>query len=521
MIIDANDFDGSRLDADLCIIGAGAAGISLARELIGQPIKVVLLEGGGYQTESESQALYKGEIVGNPYFPLEVVRLRQFGGSTGHWGGASWPLEAIDFEQRDWVPNSGWPVSRQQLDPYYKRAQQIIGLGPYNYSAKDWSDKNVNPLLRLENSGLLSKFYQSSSPPKRFGEAFRKEIMDAENINTLLHANVVRIHHQVGGQKIDHVKVRTGKGRDFSVQAKYFVLAVGGLENPRLLLQSNDVHTKGIGNQNDLVGRYFMEHIFVPSAKILLDKKINMEFYTTHKARGTTIRGGLGLSESILKSERIMNCWLGLGLKGAPPMPKFDGRKASPEDASAPQIGLNNMLVFGNEMLIRDRKISQGMGFRVIDVNSYAEQSPNPVSRVLLAKEKDRLGMQKIQLDWRLTDFDRKSVRQAVELFGKALGASNAGRLDVVLDGAEDSWSDPKKISKISWPFGSYHHMGTTRMHESPKKGVVDADCRVHGVKNLYIAGSSVFPTSGFANPTLTIIALVCRLADKLKKELA
>lgn len=520
MIIDALIQLEDHYEADLCIIGAGAAGITLAKEWVGQSARVILLESGGYAAEVDAQSLYEGDVAGNPYFPLVSCRLRQFGGSTGHWGGACWPLESIDFERRDWIPHSGWPIGLSELTPYYKRAQVVCNVGPFSYQAADWSDEEKGPLLPLEEAGVVTKFYQNSSPPRHFGIAFRKKIEKAQNITALLHANVSHMQLERGGERLSEVKIKSFGGKKSTVRAKVFVLATGGLENPRLLLQSNDVQVKGIGNQEDMVGRFFMEHVHVPAARMILNKDINMRMYTRHGVRGTDIRGGFGLSAELLRSERILSSWMGLGLRGAPPWPHVEGRKESPKDPSIPRIGLNNMVVYGHEFVTRGKPATGDMNFRIIDVASHSEQAPNPLSRVMLSNEVDKLGMKKIRLDWRLTDLDRKSVYRAQEILGTALGAKNIGRLRITLDGDKRSWSDPQRVSKIAWPFGSYHHMGTTRMHASPKQGVVDANCCVHGVKNLYIAGSSVFPTCGYVNPTLTIVALACRLADKLKKVL-
>ncbi len=516
MIVDANQLNAARLNADLCIIGAGAAGITLAREFEGTGARVLLLESGGDAPEPQTQSLYDGENIGNPYFDLSACRVRQFGGTTGHWGGACWPLEPIDFEQRDWVPHSGWPITRADLDPYYVKAQEICGAGPFDYDVAQWADEQ-RPVVGFVDDAIDSKIYQNSSPPRHFGKAYRKQIESSENVTAILHANVTGLRVARGTDKVRAVDVATLSGTRFAVAADWFVLATGGIENARLLLVSDDVHGHGLGNGTDLVGRFFMEHTFTSTSVMLLASDIPMGFYTRHRQRGTDIRGGFGLSEATLREERILNVWCGLGLQGAPPPPP--GSAVGAAARRAVQLGLPQMGAFIGAVDRHSHAVSGQ--YHSISITCHAEQAPNAASRVTLAEDRDTLGMRRVKLAWRLSELDFRSVRRSQEILGRALGGSGLGRLKVRLGGEPLEWTEPQRVSGPTAPFGSYHHMGTTRMHPSPGRGVVDQHCRVHEIANLYVAGSSVFPTCGYVNPTLTIVALTCRLADHLRRRIA
>ncbi len=267
MFVDAHTvLPGTLIEADVCIVGAGAAGTTLARELIGTHFEVCLLESGGLEFDQHTQSLYRGENVGFPYYSLDAVRLRYFGGTTNHWMGACRPLDPIDFESRPWVPYSGWPFDKSHLDPFYIRAHSICQLGPYEYDPATWETEE-NPQLPILGGRVATAMCQNS-PPTRFGQVYREEIKRAPNIQTYLFANVVKIETSSTAQKVVRIHVATLQGNKFWVSARLFILATGAIENPRLLLASNEVQSTGLGNKNDLVGRFFMEHLKVPGGYI-------------------------------------------------------------------------------------------------------------------------------------------------------------------------------------------------------------------------------------------------------------
>ena len=212
--------NGAVLEGDLCIVGAGASGITIARELNNTAVKVLLLEGGGFEFEQQMQDLYRGEIVGQPYFPLQAAALHYFGGTTNHWAGFCSTYDAIDFEKRDWVPHSGWPIRREDLDPFYARAQKILELGPYKYDVGDWKMGDPDRVPLLEDSDVFRTKMWQFSPPTRFGTKYRNDIVNARNIHLYTHANVVEVEANEGLTAVQAVRIRGFDGKEFRVRAR-------------------------------------------------------------------------------------------------------------------------------------------------------------------------------------------------------------------------------------------------------------------------------------------------------------
>ena len=514
---------GTTLETDLCIIGGGAAGITIAVELIGSPIRVCLVESGGFEYDDNLQSLYEGEILGLPYYELDSIRLRFFGGTTNHWLGLCPPLDKIDFETRPWVPFSGWPISRATLDSYYERAGPILNLGPVLYGERGWDLLRVAP-LPLNPEKVLTSFSQTSRPVARLGSKFRQEVQQADNVQLLYNANVINIQTNDTAATVDYVDIATLDGNRSQLRAKQFILACGGLENPRLLLLSNKVEPAGIGNRHGLVGRFFMEHLHTEVARIFSDNYFDLQdTYLESWIYDHPYKPSLRLGVATQKKEQVLNSAAKLRV-----IPKADsGVEATRQ--------LYNKVRRGKKMddlsgaiwrIVKDFDEVAYNAYRhfvlgksvvypaeVLYLLSYGEQAPNPDSRVVLSHTKDALGMNRIALDWRMTELERRSLTMLATTIGAELGRLNAGRVrmsDWLLEGVE-SWGDNL--------WGGGHHMGTTRMADDPQFGVVDRNCRVHGIHNLYIAGSSVFATSGWANPTLTIVALALRLADHIKAQ--
>jgi len=479
VFIDARDVaDGTEITADLCIVGAGAAGITIARELASSARRIVLLESGFMDPDTATQALYDGASHGIPYFPLgdARTRTRQFGGSTNLWNGECRPLAACDFETRSWVPDSGWPFDVGQLRPYYERAQAVCGLGPFAYTVDDASfDDTIEPTVI------------QYSAPTRFGPAAYDAFAAAPDTSVVLGANAVELVLTDSGRAVQRIAIATLAGIRVSVRAEAFVLAAGGIENARLLLASDRVARGGIGNAHDLVGRCFMEHLYVDDgARIALHPDVGVRYAAERRIDGRVLRLVLTLSGATQQSERLPGVTFVVGATHTfPPRGPGTVRTALRRAATALRSEV------------------------VLPVKHVQEQVPNRDSRVVLSTERDRLGSRRAALDWRVSAIDKQAAARAYPILDRALRTAGVGRVvDTSLDDGPD-W--PARLR------GARHHMGTTRMHANPARGVVDADCRVHGVANLFVAGSSVFPTSGSANPTLTIVALALRLADHLK----
>jgi choline dehydrogenase-like flavoprotein len=493
--------ENATLEADLCIVGAGAAGIVLALELAETPLRILVVEAGGLEYEPETQDLYRGESVGHSYFKLESSRLRMFGGTTGHWNGWCRPLDPIDFEARRWVPDSGWPIDRGDLDAFYPAAQRYVQAGPFDYSTPSWeqaADARAFPLP----PGLVETGVFQFSPPTRFGTVYRAALRRSRNATVLLHSNVVGIRLEAGGGAVDRLDLATLGGKRFRVRARRFVVAAGGIETPRLMLASDDVVRRGVGNEHDLVGRYFADHPHAPVALASLPEQLTQSslYSPRQHVRGTTVRGVFVTAEPMMRAELNLRFSASIDRVGDDPYVDHD----SPDEKQTEELGRDLGAV--------EQGLAGGGAREVYSLFMRAEQAPNRDSRVTLADDVDALGMPRARLDWRLGELDRASIGRSVRALARAFGTARLGHVYSRPERELDLWEQIE---------GGYHHLGTARMHDDPRRGVVDRDCRVHGVRNLYLAGSSVFPTTGYANPTLTIVALAARLARHLRTDAA
>lgn len=548
MVVDARSVpEDETIETDVCIAGAGVAGITLAREFIGEEFRVCLLESGGFEPDKATQSLYWGENVGHPYYPLDTHGARCFGGTSHRWdieidnlrfGVRLRPIDRIDFKERDWVPYSGWPFDKSHLDPFYERAQAICQIGPFTYDVEDWEDSEKTPRLSFVNGRVKTTIFQFG-PRAPFFRDYRDEIERADNITTYLHANVVEIEATESAQTVTRLRVACLQGSKFWVSARLFILAMGGIETPRLLLLSNKTQSAGLGNQYDLVGRFFMEHphlwsgVYVPSDPNIFN---STALYKIHMVNKVPIMGKLTLSEEALRREKLLSYCVSIHPSAWPSRLRYQ-RTASKgvasfkvlrsavrrgEMASDFSKHLHNMITDVDDIAITAYRQVRRRCERVFDkfklpkvevfrLNHMTEQAPNPNSRVTLAAERDALGQNRVQLNWQLNSLDIRSIIRAQKIIDEELRRAGLGYLYIELD---DETPPPDL-------HGGYHHMGTTRMHIDPKKGVVNESCRVHGISNLFIAGPSVFPTGGYANPVLTFVALAVRLADHVKELMA
>lgn len=536
MLVDALQLpEDTIIEQDICIVGAGAAGITLAREFSNQPYQVCLLESGGLVFNEDTQSLYAGENIGESYFSLKEARARYLGGSTNLWAGWSRPLDEIDFENRPWMPYSGWSFTKAELIPYYERAQIACHLGPFEYNLEYWK----NALAQLQRQKLpqltdqLSTYVWQLVPPThlRFGEAYRTELEQARNITTYLHANVVEIETNETNQAVTRLQLASTDGKKFSVVAKVFILAAGGIENPRLLLVSNSVQSNGLGNQHDLVGRFFMEHPYLLSGNLKLTNPTPFLYAQKNSIVGETLIGtAVALSKAVQEREQLLNFstrLLPMQEEWVDALKRLKSRKSPKKRHKAfptPHAGRKYrksqvpvMEDLGKVIANLDRLAAKAYTklfnkpSNVCDMHLIGEQAPNPDSRITLSRDRDKLGLNRVQLDWRLSPIDKYTIQRSQQLIAEEFKRSGLGQVQIELTNNDTDWQALK---------GSYHHIGTTRMSDTPRLGVVNQHCQVHGINNLYIAGSSVFSTSGLSNPTLTIIALAIRLADRIKVHL-
>jgi choline dehydrogenase-like flavoprotein len=451
--------------------------------------------------------------------------VRAFGGTTRHWvapGDETWaarPLDPVDFEARPGIRHSGWPFDRAHLEPYYAQAQALCRLGRFDYDPAHWAGEAPGSPLPLPTGTVETTMFQHGAAD--FG-GYYEELVRAPNVTLLLHASVVELATGEDPGLVDRVEVRRQDGSRCSVRARRVVLAAGGIENPRLLLLSRRVHRRGLGNDHDLVGRFFAERLSARSGYVVpatADLVGLTGFYDVHDAPGVAVQGALRVADAVQRERQLLNCAFFLGtrsrsmtaeaVRSVATLAKARRRRPLPAGTLGHlrniATGLPDLGAFA-----LDRVRRPGDERSVLVLRVQAEQAPNPDSRVTLGGRRDRFGLPVARVDWRPAESDRASIRASQQAIDAALREAGLGHVELML-------GDEQPPALLE---GNFHHLGATRMHADPRQGVVDADCRVHGVRNLYVAGSSVFPTYGCSNPTLTLVALAVRLADHLRKDL-
>ncbi|HMR30864.1 MAG TPA: GMC family oxidoreductase [Geminicoccaceae bacterium] len=501
------------LQADICVVGAGAAGITVARELADSGLTVILAEGGGEEYDEDAQALYAGDSIGAEIDPA-IARLRQFGGSTNHWGGRSRPFEAADFAPRTWIAHSGWPIDYAEFAAHLPRALALCEI-----EADDFTSPHVLPNALPFDPARVENGLWRFSPPTAFGTRYGPELGATSRLQVILHANLIDIRLNETCRKVERLAFATLTGIGLTVSCRFAVLACGGLENARLLLASRSQMSCGIGNARDLVGRFFMGHPVWDLMEVQLRPGARLPgiYHQMRRADGE--------SEGMVRLGRALQAKLGTTCVDA----SFyaGGQFGTPGVRAARRLWRS----------VRRRTISDGLGRDIaillgdldglawagmvraglvrpetstVTVSMRVEQVPNPDSRVTLGEGRDALEQPTLLVDWRIGEQDRHGLVSFSRVLAEEIGRIGLGRALLA-----DWLTDPEK--PIPSHSNSAHHIGTTRMGADPSRGVVDRNCRVFGLDNLFVAGSSVFPTGGSVHPTLNIVAMAVRLAAHLR----
>lgn len=486
---------GTILQPDIAIIGGGPAGITLALALAQTPFRVMLFESGGLDFDTKTQTLYSGMVAGVSYLPLDASRMRYLGGSSNHWGGWCRPLDPIDFEKRAWVAHSGWPFGINELQPYFKRAQALVEAGTWSYDGAARAMTATAAPLALGDGGVYTSWFQFSKTrdsvlPTHFGERYADDLKRVPNLKLFLHANATHLHLSGNAASLDSFDVATVSGRKFSVKAGTSVLALGAMENARIMLASRDVATAGVGNANDLVGRFFADHPIPRDTATLVsfDGDLAPYYFNAQEVNGALLRAAFAPRDEFKRSNNVLGS---LTTVESPVELDELGKAAVISTALALGVDANSAKAF-----------SIGCGL---------ELEPDPERRLTLTDERDALGMPRLKLSNRISDSDFARYRQTMKELGRQLLAARSGMIRLNYR-TRAEW-----VSALDW---GDHHLGTTRMHVDPRQGVVDANSRVHGMSNLYVAGSGVFPTYSASNPTMNLVALTLRLAEHLKAKM-
>lgn len=517
MLVDMGELsDAEVVEADICIVGSGPSGMALANELLGGGERVVLVESGGLEPAPETARLDRGESVGAPGVGMTDGRARVLGGASTLWAGQCLPLDPEDFAARPWVPDSGWPISHADLQPFVARAERFFEVDGEPYDERVWAPFGLEP-LPLDRSRLthLATVY---TPQPDLGVRFRSVLERSHDVRVLTRATATRLEAGEGGRAVTTLHVKGLDGREARIRARAFALCAGAIENARLLLLSD-----GLGNDRDLVGRYFQDHpnahvgsIETASPGVLLDR------YSLLYRKPFRYWAKMGAAPRLQEERRILNGIANLkfdfgadsGLEAAKRLYRAARRREAPTDAGRDLVRVGRDLPDLARAYRRFRRgLSPASTSARIALQIHVEQAPDRESRVRLGTELDPLGQPVAQVDWRVGDQDVETAQVIAETVGEELARLGVGRVRFT------EWLDAADTARGF--SGAYHYMGTTRMSDDPARGVVDRDCAVHGIAGLYCCGGSVFPAGGVANPTLAMAALAIRLADHLKDQTA
>jgi hypothetical protein len=467
---------------DTCIIGAGVAGITIANELINSTNNICIVESGSFSFESQTQELYKGDITVDsaPHANLDTYRVRYFGGTSNAWGGAVLPYSQIDFKKRSYIPKSGWPIERRDLKPFYDKAMTYYKVGD---NIDDYKVNYGEVIEGLERSKKLETGFMKRAKRStiRFSEVYKDKLI--RSIDVYINSNVTNLNPDLSE---DRIEIKTLNGKRHYIKSKKIVICTGGIESARLLLLSS----KNYGNN---VGRYYSPHWNSHHGLLIVNKNKKVLNKYTNEKGGDSIKRYLTINEGVMHKRHLLNA------------------KITLEGLNTKDDLIDSVAKYFDETIFSsaNKRFLDDRNHNIFEFDCATEQTPNYNSRVFLGEKIDKLGQPKLILNYLVSNQDKKSLLDTYKIIGQEMGRLNLGRIMF------NNNFDLNAFEKTSE--GASHHTGTTRMANSSDEGVVDRDLKIFGTKNMYICSSSIFPTSGHANTTLTITAFAIRLANKLK----
>ncbi len=525
MIIDGKLLkEPQALSCDLCILGLGVAGTVLANELHRHYDRIIVIESGSEEYDESTQRLYEPAEKPTSFFNPKYSRLRMMGGSSNHWENNTSPFDPIDFEKRPWIEHSGWPISFQDVEPYYKKAAVYCGTGDDGYDATHWSQQLQASTMTGESKKLATGIAKRSLPPVRFFKQHGHEIETSQSVHIYKNSNLVDLDFDANTETVDRIYFESTPGLRHSVSAKKFVLCLGGIENARMLLYFNQAHDNKLGNTHDQLGRYFMDHPVVEAAHFFPKDMSQFQLYRDNTVGSKTVTGYLKLSDQLIRHKALNNLRLPLipqtNYYLSDGVSSFNILKNAARSGEMPnRFGTHILNMLKDIDLVAEGISRKSLKKSFVDdakkieafmIYMMVEQTPHPNNRIKLSDIRDPFNIPRVLIDWQLMDEDKEQVWRTLDEFAQAIGELDIGRVKILRERADRIWGE-------HLGFG-HHHMGTTRMATSAKKGVVDANSRLFGTQNVYVGGSSVFPTGGHVPPTLTITAMSIRLAEHLTR---
>lgn len=537
------------MKTEVAVVGAGPAGIVMALELARKGHDVLLIESGGRRPDERTQALGDAAMADPAkHVAMGLATRRQIGGASNIWGGRCVPYDPIDFERRPFIPHSDWPITYEDIAPYFQRASDWFFTGRSAFNAHEIPEICHRTLVPgLPDGDVLSSTLERWSLPTNFGKHYARELATTPGLRIADGLTCVDIETDPAAQTVTGLRCRRLDGSEVHIRARHYVIACGGLETTRLLLASRSVMPHGIGNHSDHLGRFYMGHISGKIADVVFDTPPKETAYAYDRdTDGVYVRHRLSFSRATLLREQMPNIvgWLvnpeiakpehGSGVLSFAYLAlssPFFGKRFIAEGIRQAAIGQGPRVVWPHVMnMLRDlpatavfvptfayrrflvRRKAPGFFVRSAanryPLQYHGEHVPNPESRVTLSDERDELGMPRLQIDLRYCRQDVDGVLRAHELWDTHLRRHGCGRIEYH---EGDLWAMIEAQAA-----DGYHQAGTTRMNRDPAHGVVDEHLRVHGIDNLHLASSSTFVTSGQANTTFMIVAFALRLADHL-----
>lgn len=538
--------------ADVLIVGTGPCGTTLAVELARKGVQVLLVDSGKAGFDSCQQALGDAEgCDGKVHAQMSLSTRRQLGGASIIWGGRCVPFDPVDLELRPFIAGAEWPITWDEVERYHEKTCQYFFCGRNVFDAQDLAhleQKEIVPGFKVGD--FTSSALERWSLPTNFWKEYGKEIKTSPNIHLFEGVTVREIDFIEDGRRAVGILGTSSSGHEVSLRAAQVVIAAGGLETTRILFCSDKNHPGGAGNHSDKLGRYYMGHVSGRLADVCFSTPPNCTRFNFEKdLDGSYIRRRFALTREAQIREELPNfaAWPvnplfadpshGNGILSfaalalASPFGKYFAsdaiRRALIEGYTseravahawnickdAPQT-LAFMLSFGYRRFLPRRRLP---GFFVrskenrYPLQYHAEQVPNAESRVMLANIKDEIGMRRLKVEFKFAQQDVDGVLRSHELLDQQLRKDGVGYLAYHTENlAESVWDQA---------MDGYHQAGTTRMSANADEGVVDRDLRVHGINGLYVASSSIFPTSGQANSTFHAVALTLRLAEHLRHQ--